>query len=173
MGVSIQILSKNLKQEKADKERLWHNNIELLAQNQKQTALIFTKDEFMKVISDSLRNALDSLKIKPKQVTKIIYKYITDIDTVDKLVFVDYRKTDWLVSDTGKCFTWSGMAYLSDTTLKVIRDNFEYSNQTTDYFYQSRPRKFLFIRFGKKTVKQVTVPRCGNASEKVIEIIKE
>lgn len=173
MGVSIQILSRKYQQEKADKERLWNNNIELSAKGRQQSALIYTKGEFIRVISDSLRTALNELKIKPKEVTKIIYRTITDIDTVDRPIYVDYRRTHWMVADTGKCFTWSGMAYLSDTTLKVIRDNFEYSNQTTDYFYQSRPRKFLFIRFGKKTVKQVTVPRCGNASEKVIEIIKE
>lgn len=173
MGVTIQVLNRKYKAEKADRERLWANNLNLTAENRQYSKVIYTKDEFIQLLSDSLKTSLFALKIKPKEVTKIVYRYITDIDTVNKVVFVDYRKTHWQISDTGKCFTWSGMAYLSDTTLKVIRDNFEYSNQTTDYFYQSRPRKFLFIRFGKKTVKQVTVPRCGNASEKVIEIIKE
>jgi hypothetical protein len=173
MGVSLQILSRKYQAEKADKERLWNNNIELSATGRQQSALIYTKDEFIRVISDSLKAALKELKIKPTEVTKIIYRTITDIDTVDRPVYVDYRKTHWMIADTGKCFTWSGMAFLSDTILKVTRTNFNYSNGSVDYFYQSRPKKFLFIRYGKKKIRQVTVPRCGSVSEKTIEIIKE
>ena len=170
MGVSIQVLSKNLKQKKADNERLWANNMELYAQNRQNTALIYTKDEFNRIISDSLKNALNSLKIKPKEVTKVIYKYITDIDTIDRLVYVDYRKTHWMVSDTGKCFTWSARAFLSDTTLNIIRTDFTYTNNISDYYYQRRPHKILFISFGKRVIKHVTVPECGTAREEVIEI---
>jgi hypothetical protein len=173
MGVSIQILSRKYQQEKSDKERLWNNNIELSATGRQQSALIYTTDEFIRVISHSLRTALDELKIKPKEVTKIIYRTITDIDTVDRPVYVDYRRTHWMVADTGQCFIWSGMAFLSDTILKVTRTDFNYSNRSVDYFYQSRPKKFLFIRYGKKKIRQVSVPACGSVSEKTIEIIKE
>jgi len=173
MGVTIQVLSRKYQDEKANRERLWQNNLNLTAENRQYTKLIFTKDEFIRQMNDSLKTALESLKIKPKEVTKIVYRYITDIDTVDKVVFVDYRKTHWQVSDTGKCFTWSAMAFLSDTLLKITRTNFNYSNSTVDYFYQSRPKKFWFIHYGKKKIKQVTVPRCGETTEKTIEIIKE
>ncbi|HBI36890.1 MAG TPA: hypothetical protein DDY71_04545 [Spirochaetia bacterium] len=173
MGVTIQVLSRKYRAEKADKERLWQNNLELSAKDRQYSKIIYSKDEFIQIQSDSLKQALNDLKIKPKEVIKIIYRTITDIDTIDREVFVDYRKTHWMVSDTGKCFTWSAMAFLSDTTLKVTRTDFSYENQTTDYFYQSRPKKFLFIRYGKKKVRQVTVPKCGNSTEKVIEILKE
>ena len=173
MGVTIQALSRKYKAEKADKERLWQNNLELSAKERTYIHLVYTKDERILWLNDSLKTALKSLSIKPKEVTKIVYRYITDIDTVDRPVYVDYRKTHWMVSDTGNCFTWSGMAFLSDTTLKVTRTEFYYQNQTTDYFYQSRPHKFLGIRYGKKKVRQLTVPVCGTASEKVIEILKE
>lgn len=173
MGVTIQVLNRKYKQEKANRERLWQNNLNLTAENRQYTKLIFTKDEFIRQMSDSLKIALESLKIKPTEVTKIVYRYITDIDTVDRIVFVDYRKTHWLVSDTGKCFTYEAMAFLSDTLLKITRTNFNYSNQTTDYFYQSRPKKFWFIKYGKKKIRQVTVPKCGITTEKTVEIIKE
>jgi hypothetical protein len=145
--------------------------LNLTAENKQYSKIVYTKDEFIQLLTDSLKTALNALQIKPKEVTKIVYRYITDIDTVDRIVFVDYRKTHWLVSDTGNCFTWSAMAFLSDTTLKVTRTDFTYANQTTDYFYAVRPKKFLFIRYGKKIVKQITVPKCGSASEKVIEIL--
>jgi hypothetical protein len=126
MGVSIQILSRKYQQEKSDKERLWNNNIELSATGKQQGQhLIYTKDEFIRVMSDSLRTALDELQIKPKEVTKIIYRTITDIDTVDRPVYVDYRRTHWMVADTGKCFIWSGMAFLSDTILKGYQDRLQ------------------------------------------------
>jgi hypothetical protein len=173
MGVTIQVLSRKYKAEKADRERLWQNNLNLTAENKQYSKIVYTKDEFIQLLSDSLKTALKSLKIKPKEVTKIVYRYIIDIDTVDRPVFVDYKKTHWMLSDTGKCFTWSAMAFLSDTTLKVTRTDFVYENQTTDYFYAVRPKKFLFIRYGKKIVKQITVPKCGESSEKVIEILKE
>jgi len=173
MGVTIQVLSRKYKAEKADKERLWQNNLNLTAENKQYSKIVYTKDEFIQLLSDSLKTALKSLEIKPKEVTKIVYRYIIDIDTVDRPVFVDYKKTHWMLSDTGKCFIWNGMAFLSDTTLKVTRTDFVYENQTTDYFYAVRPKKFLFIRYGKKIVKQITVPKCGESSEKVIEILKE
>lgn len=173
MGVSIQVLSRKYKAEKSNRERLWQNNIELTAENRQYTNLLYSRDEFIKTMTDSLKTALNALKIKPKTIEKIIYRTITDIDTVDKVVFVDYRKTHWLVSDAGKCFTWSAMAFLSDTTLKVIRTDFSYQNGSVDYFYQSRAKKFLFIRYGKKKIRQVTVPVCGSVYEKTIEIIKE
>ena len=173
MGITIQVLSRKYSQEKSDRERLWSNNLALTASNRQYTNLLYSRDEFIRIMGDSLTMALSALKIKPKEVTKIIYRTITDIDTIDRPVFVDYRKTYWMIADTGKCFTWSGMALVSDTTLKVTRTDFNYSNNTVDYFYQSRPKKFLFIRYGKKKIRQVTVPKCGDIHEKIIEIIKE
>ena len=173
MGITIQILSRKYKAEKADRERLWSNNLNLTAENRQYTKLIYSKDEFIHLINDSLKTALKSLRIKPKEVTKIIYRTITDTDTVDQPIFIDYRKTHWMIADTGKCFIWLGMALVSDTTLKVTRTDFNYSNNTVDYFYQSRPHRFLFIHWGKKKIRQVTVPKCGDVYEKVIEILKE
>jgi hypothetical protein len=143
-----------------------------MAEKRHQIALIYTKDEFLKIITDSLRKSLDSLKIKPRQVTKIIYRTLTDVDTVNRVVFVDYRKTHWLISDTGNCFVWSGMAHLSDTTLKVTRSDFIYQNSLPELYWTERPKKFLFIRYGKRKVRHVTSPKCGGISEETIIEIK-
>lgn len=173
MGVSIQILSKNLKQEKADKERLWHNNMELSSANWQYQKLVYTKDEFIKVQDAKLKQALDSLKIKPKSIEKIVYRTITEKDTVVKEVPVYVLgNNQWQFVDTGTCYIYKGVVLYTGDSIKVHKTEFSYQNETTDYFYQQRPRKFLGIRFGKKQVKQVTVPKCGTASERVIEIIK-
>ena len=173
MGVSIQILSKNLKQEKADKERLWHNNMELSSANWQYQKLVYTKDEFIKVQDAKLKQALDSLKIKPKSIEKIVYRTITEKDTVIKEIPVlQITKQQWQFTDTGDCYVYKGVVFYTDDSIHVKKTAFFYTNETTDYFYQQRPHKFLFIRFGKKEVKQVTVPKCGTASERVIEIQK-
>lgn len=173
MGVSIQVLSKNLKQERADKERLWSNNMELLSANWQYQKLIYTKDEFIKVQDAKLKQALDSLKIKPKSIEKIIYRTITEKDTVVKEVPVYVLdKNQWQFVDTGACYIYKGVVFYTGDSIKVHKTEFSYQNETTDYFYQQRPHKFLFVRFGKKQVKQVTVPKCGTANERVIEIIK-
>jgi hypothetical protein len=174
MGIALKIYIQKYQQEKADRERLWSNNLQLFAENRQYIKLVYSKDEFIRVMSDSLRSALDSLKIKPKQVNKIVYRTITEKDTVVKEVpVVQTSYHTWLVSDTGKCFIWSGnVTILSEDSVNVKRTAFSYHNETADYFYQTRPHKFLFIRWGKKTIKQVTVPKCGTAREKVIEIIK-
>ena len=173
MGVSIQILSKNLKQERADKERLWHNNMELSSANWQYQKLVYTRDEFIKIQDAKLKQALDSLKMKPKSIEKIIYRTITDIDTVihEVPVYV-LGKNQWQFTDTGACYIYKGVVFYTGDSIKVHKTEFSYHNETTDYFYQQRPHKFLFIRFGKKQVKQVTVPKCGTATERIIEIVK-
>jgi hypothetical protein len=172
LASGLQIYFKKYQSEKAERERLWNNNLQLTAEKRTHLALIYTKDEFIRVISDSLRKSLDSLKIKPKQVIKVIYRTLTDIDTVNHTVFVDYRKTHWLVSDTGNCFIWSGMAFLSDTSLKVTRTDFKYENSLPELYWTERPHKFLFIKWGKRKVKHITSPKCGGISQETIIEIK-
>ena len=173
MGVSIQILLKNLRQERSDKERLWHNNMELSSANWQYQKLVYTKDEFIKVQDAKLKQALDSLKIKPKSIEKIIYRTITEKDTVVREIPVlQITKQQWQFTDTGACYIYKGVVFYTGDSIKVHKTEFSYQNETTDYFYQERKHKFLGIRFGKKQVKQVTVPKCGTATERIIEIIK-
>lgn len=173
MGVAIQQLAKSNKANKDRGDRLWNNILNYKADSAQYLYEIYTQKEFTRVISDSLRDALDSLKIRPKEVQKIIYRYITDIDTVEKPVYVYPEiKNNWLITDTGQCFVWKAKAILTDTTLNVKRTEFSYHNSTTDYYYVVRPHKFLCFRWGKKQIKRVAVPKCGTASESIIEVIK-
>ena len=171
MGVSIQILSKNLKQERADKKRLWHNNMELSSSNWQYQKLIYTRDEFIKVQDAKLKQALDSLKIKPKSVEKIVYRTITEKDTVVREIPVlQIANKQWQFVDTGACYIYKGVISYIDDSIHVKKTDFSYDNGTQQFFYGQRPHKFLFFKWGKREVNQITVPKCGTVSERVIEI---
>lgn len=141
--------------------RLEFNNFQLLRDTQEQTVLYLKQKE----VTGKLRLQLDSLagalRVKPKQIEKIIYRTITEKDTVVKEIPVFFNKTHWEISDTGKCFIWQGMAFLSDTTLKVIRTEFSYQNKTTEVYYRKRPRQFLFFKFGKWVNMRKDSTECG------------
>lgn len=173
LASGLQVYVKKYKLEKIERERLWSNNLQLQAAGRQQLALIYTQQEFARIISDSLKRALDSLKIKPKQVVKVIYRTLTDIDTVNHIVYVDYRKTHWLVSDTGNCFIWSGMAFLSDTALKVTRTDFKYENSLPELYWTERPHHFLFVKWGKRKVKHIITSKCGGISQETIIEVKK
>jgi len=67
-----------------DNIRLGQNQVELMTENNKQKNLILTRDEFIKSMDDSLKQALKELKIKPKTITKIEERVIIqkEYDTV-------------------------------------------------------------------------------------------
>ena len=173
MGVTIQTLSRKYQQEKADRERLWQNNLALTAQNLQHKKVIYTKNEFMRILSDSLKKTLDDLAIKPKTVTKIVERVVIDrvTDTI-KVPVTPTSDLTWSISDTDKCWIWKAELEMIDDYPEIERTLFEYRNKTMDYFYSYRPHKFLCIRYGKKQIKQITVPECGEATEKIIEVIK-
>ena len=174
MGVTIRHFYKSHKYEKARAERLWQNNLELSAKDRQHTKVIYSKEEFIKILSDSLKTALNDLKIKPKTVTKIVERVITDRDTIEVEVSVNpLAELSWTVQDSGKCWRWEAELAMVDDFPDIDRTLFEYRNKTMDYYYWYRPKKFLWFHYGKKKIKQVTVPECGQANEKIIEVIKE
>jgi len=157
-----------------DNIRLGQNQVELMTENNKQKNLILTRDEFIKSMDDSLKQALKELKIKPKTITKIEERVIIqkEYDTVRVPVYL-IKKDQWVIKDTGQCFTWHGIAELTDDSLNVKRTYFSYQNKTTDIFNKQPKRKlFGFIPIGKKIV-WTQRSDCGEPpTVKVIEIMK-
>lgn len=172
LSLQYNIVHKKYLQEKADRERLWKNNLQLFSENRRQTELIYTKDEFLKLMTDSLKKTLKQLHIKPKTVTQIIEKTITQ--EIHDTVFVPIQtieKNHWLIQDTGACFIWQGEAKLFQDSLKINRINFEYNNKITDYYYRKLQWKFLFLRkYSRKEIIHKTVPQCGEVTEKIVKI---
>jgi hypothetical protein len=172
--VTANVYVKKFKAEKARADRLFNNNIELTAKDRHNVALIYSKDEFAKVMTDSLKSALKQLKIRPKTITKIIEKEVKVIIEVPVEVPVKVLGKDiWSISDSDKCFTWAGVARLKDDSLSVTREKFTYQNTTTDYFYRKLKFKFLFVKiYSRKEIDQKSISECGESTEKTITVIK-
>ena len=157
----------------ADNLRLLSNQNQLSQENNSQIELTLKKDEFIKVLSDSLKQSLALLKIKPKTIIKYEERVITQRDTIIKEVPVSVLKKDsWLIHDEGKCYLWEGVASLSNDSLNVRKINFSYHNKVTDIYRKVPKRKLLgIIPIGKKIVHTQTSD-CGETISKVINIIK-
>lgn len=153
-------------------QRILRNQLQLTGENRQLQNYIFRQSE----VNGQLKREVDSLarelSVKPKYITRIEYRTISEIDTVDKIVYVDkIAEGEWFVSDTGQCFVWSGTARLKDSDLEVTRDSFEYENKITDVFYRKKPDGFF--GFLKRRVNYHSVqPECGTASVVTFEFIK-
>lgn len=154
-------------------ERLELNLQNLIAENKQQTALILTKDEWLRVSADSIQTLLKALKIRPKQVVKYIEREVKEVirDTVE--VESEWLKdVTWKLSDKDKCWRWEAEATLNELDLDVNRTFFEYKNASTDIYYWQR-KKILFLKIGKKEYYQKHLPECGTESVREITIIKK
>lgn len=170
--VTVNLQAKKIKAQKAEIERLDGNISYLTTKGKITDTFLATEKEFKQMYKDSLKTVLLALKIKPKTVTKVVTNYIYVHDTINKEVFVSViGKNRWLVSDTGKCFTWSGIATLKNDSLNVVRTEYVSENKITDVFHGVR-KKILGLRIGRKEITQTRVNECGESFERIIEVIK-
>ncbi len=170
--LSVYFLTESNRKKDIEIARMAFNNFQLMQDNQDQTVLYLKQKEVSGQLKAERDSIAEALKIKPKTIEKIVYRTITEKDTLVQNVFVDYRKTHWMIQDTGKCFVWQAMAFLSDTTLKVTRTEFTYQNKITETYYRKKPKKFLFIRYGKwENFVQIT-PECGQVTIKTFNFEK-
>jgi len=167
------IQSNKIAKQKADIERIEANNFQLMSDNKQQTTLYLTQKEItgkLRLKTDSLAKAL---KIKPKQIEKIVEVTNTIHDTVIMPVPVTIiGKDKWKITDRGDCFKWSADAFKIGDSLKINRTSFEYNNKTTEVFYRERPFRFLFIKYGKWVYKEKIDAQCGNSTEIVFNFVK-
>jgi len=171
--INLRIVNNKNAKLKADNDRLTANQIQLYSQNLSVTKQVLRYKELAGDLRLQVEKLADSLRVKPKQITKIEYRTITEYDTVPVPVDVNpIQKDFWLIADTGKCFIWQGTAKLKEQDLKVTRDIFEYENKITEAFYRKRPHKFLFIKWGKRVNYHDINPACGEAKVETFEFIK-
>lgn len=154
-------------------ERLDNNLKQLLAENQQQTALILTKDEWLRVSADSIQTLLKALKIRPKQVVKYIEREVKEVirDTVE-VESTWLKDLTWHITDIGECHRTELDAELDGLDLNTKRTLFEYNNKSTDIFYWQK-KKILFLPIGKKQYFQKHLPECGTETVREITIIKK
>ena len=161
--ITVNIQSKIIKKRNSEIVRLESNNYQLMSDARQQTNLYFREKE----ITGKLKRERDSLagvlKIKPKQITKIIYIDNKIIDTVRLMVPVErLSKTEWMLRDSTKCLLYVAKLILEGDSLKSERQLFESDNRITQLFWRERSKKFLFIHFGKWKNYQKIENNCGD-----------
>lgn len=157
----------------ADIERLKSNVFQLMAENRQKTTLYLTAKERTVKLNRTVDSLAKVLKVKPKQVDKIIYIENTTHDTVKVIVPATLTGKDyWYIQDSSKCFKWAANAYLWGGTLNVERTLYENKNVTTQVFYRKRPKKFLFIHYGKWQNLQEVSSNCGNSVLREFNFVK-
>ena len=171
--VTVKIQAKKIKAQKEEIARVQLNNMQLMGENRQKTTLVLRKDEIngkLKVTIDSLSKVL---RIKPKQIERIITNTVIQKDTVIKKVPVYISGQNfWKIKDSGPCFKWQADAFILDDSLSVNRTLFFYNNKTTEVYFKERPFRFLFIKYGKWQFKQKIDSECGGISTKEIQFIK-
>jgi hypothetical protein len=174
MSITISITRASNKKLKAENSRLANNELQLLADNIHIRELILKKEEVtgkLRIERDSLAAAL---KIKPKQIEKIIYinNVIHDTTTVS-VDLKNFGVGEWLLRDSSECFKYVSKLVLRGDSFSGKRQLFEYTNKTTQTFYKKRPHKFLFIKYGRWQYLQKIDATCGEVTFQSFTFLKE
>jgi hypothetical protein len=155
---------------RAEKIRLIANVDQLLDESSEYATLFLTQREALKQKSLKIDSISDLLKIKPKTITKIVFKEIIQHDTVKvQIPAAQINDTTWKFTDAGDCFVYKGEVTLSDNKVGVKRTGFDYHNEIIDTFFWRRK----FWIFSKKKYFTESVATCGGASTKEINIIRK
>ena len=153
-----------------DNDRLLANQNDLIEDNINERKLILNYRELVGDLKVKIENLTDSLSLRPKEIIKVEYVIQKEYDTIPVPVDVNpVQNNSWLVTDTGKCHIWEGIAELQDDDLEVERTKFEYHNKTTEVYYRKRKHKFWFIRWGKWVNYHKINPTCGEVRTETFE----
>ena len=169
--------------EKAKSERLAYNQDQLLDQVNQYMRLTLTQKEMLASITIEQDSLIRLLKIKPKQIERIVERIHIEVDTTERTqllasndslqkVIRERLNREYPFLDQEGCFTFAGNVKISDgLSLEVTRR--EYINKSTEIAYIEREKKFLFIRYGKWQGKLFIDNECGTDIIKELDIIKK
>lgn len=170
---TVKILIKENKAHEKEIIRLENNQFQTLSDNLQQTELTLKQNEVIGRIKKERDSLALIVKVKPKQITKIITIDNSTHDTTRVPVEINLLdKNTWMLIDSGECFKYVSKLILEGSDIIGERQLFEYNNKTIQTFYKMRPYKFLFIRFGRWQYKQVIDSKCGEQSIKTINFVK-
>lgn len=169
--------------EKAKSERLAYNQDQLLDQVNQYKRLDITQREMLASMTTEQDSLIRVLKIKPKQIERIVERIHIEVDTTEKTqllatndslqkVIRERLDREYPFLDQAGCFVFAGKVKISDgLSLKVNRR--EYINKSTEIAYIEREKKFLFVRYGKWQGKLFIDNECGTDIIKELDIIKK
>ena len=169
--------------ERAKSERLAYNQKQLLLEVNNYMRLTLTQKEMLANITIEQDSLIRLLKLKPKQIERIVERVHVEIDTTGRVqllasndslqkVIRENLERSYPFLDHEGCFTFAGNVKISDgLNLEVTRR--EYRNTATEIAYIEREKKFLFIHFGKWQGKLFVKNECGEDIVKEVDVIKK
>jgi hypothetical protein len=158
---------------KNENTRIEGNQFALLSDDQTQVNLVLKQKEINGKLKFTVDSLAKELKIKVKQIEKVVTIENTIHDTLNVPVPVYITsKNEWLLRDSSACFKYASKLILKGDSIEAIRQYFEYDNKTIEIFYKIRPHKFLFIKYGKWQYKEKISATCGIVQEKEIQFVK-
>jgi hypothetical protein len=162
---------------KADKLRLENNQDQLLQENAKVTQLDLSLKEFRSSMSRKIDSILKVTEIASKQVKTVteIHNYYTDSSRViiQPASVISKTDTTYPFIDTKGCIGIEGVLMSKKNVPSLILTKKTYSGDIALIGYWQRPKKFWFIKYGKKENTIQAFPECGNVIVKKIEIVKK
>ena len=183
LGVWGNQMKKGYLREKARNQRLAYNQEQLLGQVKNYMRLTLTQKEMLASISVEQDSLIRLLKIRPKQIERIVERIHIEIDTTGRTQLLasndnlqkairDQYDRPYPFLDHEGCFTFAGNVKVSDgLMLEVTRR--EYRNRSTEIAYIEREKRFFFIHYGKWQGKLYVNNECGGDIVKEVEIIKK
>lgn len=175
-------LSKSLKRAMAEIERLEYNQGQLLDEVDDYKRISLTRAELIASLTSRQDSLLRALKVKPKQVEKIVERWHYSVDTTQKAqllasndslkkIIDDKIARDYPFIDKEGCFLFAGSVSIDDgLSLAVTRR--EYTNRSTEIAYLERSRRFLFIRYGPWRGRLHINNECGDDQVKELVVVK-
>lgn len=153
------------------KEKLrWKNNFET-SEIDHARELELTKEELKDYYGDSIKELRRQLGIKPKQVDRIIKVRYDVHDTA--LIHLFTRDSVFIITDTTKflieksCFTLTGYLFKKDMFVDI-----NWRDRGTLVLYWKRPKKFLFIEYGKKQYRAKFYSECSKSEQEITKNIR-
>lgn len=187
MGITIHIQTKQLKKLNERADRLEQNQTELLSNSQNYLIRADLR-EFKQIITPLIDSILDELKVRPKNVERIVERYHYHSDTIIRVhepePIEKAGKRIYPFLDTTQCFTFGGHIELRkpDETIMGLQalvpemkpvlevNRREYHNKAIDVYYKRRKHKFWFIRWGEWIYERHTQNTCGDDEIREIEV---
>lgn len=166
------ITHKKLVRARADNIRYEYNQQQLLDQAERYKRLAVTRAQLLEGMTVRQDSLIRALKIKPKQIERVVERHHYHIDTVPEIVYIAALKEgDYPFIDKSTCFTFGGSIKVTDS-LQLTVDRREYHNRTTEIAYLEREKKILFIRYGPWRAKLHIDNECGEDLVKELTVVK-
>lgn len=173
---------KQLIKARAENIRYQYNQQQLLDKVNEYKRIVVTREELISSLTREQDSLMRELKIKPKQVERIVERWHYSVDTTQKAqllasndslkrIIEDNLSQRYPFLDQAGCFIFGGSVAI-DQGLRLEVTRREYTNRSTEIAYLEREKKFLFIRYGPWRGKLFVDNECGEDQVKELTVVK-